>query len=597
MRIRLRVVGWSVVSLITGIVLSACPGARSAQTQGKTGSLSAQIQRKTRGEAELKRKRDERRQFQDQELITARPLTRIFNPGSPPRIIWRDVDEVRRLGADGSLHVRWFDAELNESATPAKPGRWGALVEGTAPNGTRMLRAMTCYCRPPLFLFFLFPPDFSISFPRLTRPGPNQVWREHEGELSKISKDLLFRTVNDDESGVILFAGLAEAKPLSRPALSTESLAVLNEDYHLAIKLKVQGLKDEVRQLKPPRKRALPAPVLREGSLSEAGMRPDAATHIQAVCQAWARDSGEPFVTLVARHGVIVNHQAYGLDADKKPLGLDYRWDVFSITKTVTALLFSQFLDQGLIGLDDSVATVFPEYPRGSPHVPTFRQCLTHMSGLTGHGDWGGVRNPHLENIILNGIDVNEPGKTYQYSGMGFDLTAKAMEIVTGRTALHLYREHLYQPLGLGDVPMDLASSGARFNARELGVLAQWLVNRGTYGSLEFVSPESFARLLPEPLGRRYPGVTEEEGLGMHWIRPLKPGAKVGSTRPQDLIFSARAVGHGSFSSCIFLADLDRQLVVTQVRKTAGPRYAEWSTRFFQAIADGVLPESRPPAR
>ena len=433
----------------------------------------------------MKRKRDERRRFQDQELITARPLTRIFNPGDPPRIIWRDVDEVRRLGGDGSLQVRWFDAELNESAKPSKPGRWGALIGATAPNGTPLRRAMTCYCRPPLFLFFLFPPDFSISFPQLVGSHANQAWREHEAEVSKVPKDLLFRAVNDEEAGVILFAGLMEAKPLSRPALSTESFAVLNEDYHLALKLKVQRLKDKVRQLKPSRGRTRPAPVLHEGSPGEAGMRPDAATRIRDVCQGWARDSGEPFVTLVARHGVIVCHEAYGLDADKKPLGLDFRWDVFSITKTVTAILFSQFLDQGLIGLDDSVATVFPDYPQGSPHVPTFRQCLTHMSGLAGHGDWGGVRNPYLENIILNGIDVNEPGKTYQYSGMGFDLTAKAMEIVTGRTAFHLYREHLFQPLGLGDVPMDLASSGARFNARELAVLAQLLVNRGSYGSLE----------------------------------------------------------------------------------------------------------------
>ena len=292
-----------------------------------------------------------------------------------------------------------------------------------------------------------------------------------------------------------------------------------------------------------------------------------------------------------------MNHEAYGLDADRKPIGLDYRWDVFSITKTVTAMLFSEFLDQGLIALDESVASVFPDYPKGNAHVPTFRQCLTHMSGLSGHGDWGGVGNPYLENIILNGIDVNEPGKTYQYSGTGFDLTAKAMEIVTGQTALHLYQQHLYQPLGLGDVPMENASSGARFTAWELGVLAQCLVNRGSFGAIELMTPETFGRLLPEQLGRRYPGVNQEEGIGMHWIRPIKPGAKTGSNRPEDLIFSARTVGHGSFSACIFQADLDKELVVTQIRKTAGPRYAEWSLRFFQVIADAELPESSSPAR
>jgi CubicO group peptidase (beta-lactamase class C family) len=319
-------------------------------------------------------------------------------------------------------------------------------------------------------------------------------------------------------------------------------------------------------------------------------MRLEAASKIRAVCAAWAEDSGEPFVTLVARHGVIVVHEAFGRDKDGRPVGLDYRCDVASITKTVTAILFSQFLDQGLIGLDDPVATVFPDYPRGDARVPTFRQCLTHMSGLSGHGDWGGVRNPHLENIILNAIDVNEPGKAYAYSGMGFDLAAKAMEIVAGEGALHLYREHLYRPLGIGDVPMENASAGARFTARELGILAQWLANRGSYGGMEFISPRTFEGLLPEPLGRRYPGVKEEEGIGMHWMRQPRPGAGADSTSPEDLILGARVLGHGSLSSCVFLADLERGLVIVQVRRTAGPRFGEWSPRFFQAIADGVMP-------
>ena len=164
------------------------------------------------------------------------------------------------------------------------------------------------------------------------------------------------------------------------------------------------------------------------------------------------------------------------------------------------------------------------------------------------------------------------------------------MEIVAGKGALHLYREHLYRPLGMGDVPMENASAGARFTARELGILAQWLANRGSYGEMEFISAADVRGLLPEPLGRRYPGVTEEEGIGMHWMRQPRPGATAGSTRPEDLILGARVLGHGSLSSCIFLADLERGLVVAQVRRTAGPRFGEWSPRFFQAIADGVMP-------
>ena len=448
---------------------------------------------------------------------------------------------------------------------------------------------MTFYARPPGFLL-LFPPDPSAPPEPIPGPIAPDVWREHRGEFVRLAKDSLLRALNDTEAGAVPLAGLSGARPLGRAPLSTETAAVLDEDFHLAVKLKALGLQDRVKPLQPPRRRAEPAPTLREGSPAEAGMRPDAAEAIRRVCEAWAEDSGEPFVTLVARDGVILVHGAFGRDKGGQPVGLDYRCDVASITKTATAILFSRFLDRGLIGLDDPVSTVFPDYPRDSPHVPTFRQCLTHMSGLAGHGDFGGVRHAHLDNVILNGIDANEPGKAYAYSGMGFDLAAEAMELVAGQSALRLYQEHLFRPLGLGDVPMENAGAGARFTARELAILAQWLANRGSYGEAEFVSGETFARLLPEPLGRRYPGVAEEEGIGMHWMRPLKASAQAGSARPEDLIFGPRLVGHGSLSSCILLADLDRGLVIAQVRQTAGPRFGEWSTRFFQAIADGMVP-------
>ena len=357
--------------------------------------------------------------------------------------------------------------------------------------------------------------------------------------------------------------------------------------WDLAIRMRVEGLTP--RPLQPPRRRPSSAPVLRAGSASEAGVANDAKKRIDAVCRSWADDSKEPFVTLVARHGVIVTHKAFGRDRDTgAPIGLDFRADVFSITKTITAMLFSRFVDQHLLDLDESVGRVFPNYPSG-PHVPTFRQCLTHMSGLSGHGDFGGVRNPQLDNVVLNGIDANRPGQAYSYAGMGYDLTAKAMELTTGICAMRLYHDALFEPLGIGDVPMEIASSGAQPTAMQLAVLAQWLANRGSYGEMEFISPATFQRMLPEPLDKRYPGVTNlEEGIGMHWMRPLKSGAAANSHDPKDLILSPNTIGHGSFSSSMLLVDLDRDLIIVQIRSRGGPRFIDWSTQFLQTIVEAV---------
>lgn len=528
-----------------------------------------------------------RQRFQAQELIAAQSATWVFKPGETPRVIWRDVEEVRRLGGDPQLQVRWFDANLQESPAPTGPGRWMAWIEGTAPNGTPLRRALTFYGLDPDFLGS-YAPDLTVALPYFPGPRAPAVWQEHRAELLRSAENCVVRLLVDSEAGAMLLAGFAEFQPLGRPARFVDSAAVLHDDYQLALKLKLQGLQSRVRPLQPPRRRERPATALREGSLAEAGMRADAKTRIDEFCRAWAEDTGEPFVALVARRGVIVTHEAFGRSASGEPVTRDYRCWVASITKTVTALLFSQFVDQGLIALDDPLSAVFPDYPQHDPHVPTFRQCFNHTSGLSLPSDFGGMRNPHLENVVLNGIDVNQPNAKYQYSGLGFEIAAKAMEIVAGKSAVRVYDEHFFRPLGMDDVPIGNASSDGEFTAMELGILAQWVANRGSYGELEFITPQTFDQLLPQPVNVRDRGFTEDEGIGVHWIRHVKPGAPANSKRPEDLLFSPRTVGHGSFSGCVFVVDPEQQLVITQVRKQSGPRSGEWSARFFQTIAAAI---------
>jgi CubicO group peptidase (beta-lactamase class C family) len=554
-----------------------------------TSLSSAQVDSRTlvaapSSDAEMARVREQRRLFQREELITARSGTWIFQPGETPRVVWRDVQEIERLGGDTRLRIRWFDAELDEHLAPDDSGRWLAWIEGTAPNGTPLRRSLTFYGLPKN-LSITHAPDLTVALPHFPGPSDPIVWHEHQAELTSLANDLLIRTLLDTERGAILIAGMAEAQPLGRPARFVESTVVTHDDYHLALKLKLQGLQDRVRGLRPPRRRDPPTPVLREGSLDEAGMSPDAKARIDDLCRAWAEDTGEPFVTLVARNGIIVTHEAFGCGPNATPITRDYRCWVASITKSVTALLFSRFVDQQLIDLDDPLSVVFPDYPPNDPRVPTFRQCLNHTSGLSGHGEFGGMRHPHLENIVLNGLDVNEPNVRYSYCGLGFELVAKAMEMVTGKSAVRIYDDHLFRPLGFGDAPIGNASSDGQFTAMELGILAQLVANRGSYGEFEYISSETFERLLPEPLRVVERSLTEEEGIGLHWRRHTKPGAPPNSKRAEDLLFSPRTVGHGSFSGCIFIADLENQLIIAQVRKQSGPRSAEWSAKFFQTIA------------
>lgn len=567
----------------TGMLADLAHG-QTTEARNGVGSPVAEA-----ADLDVERKEEERREFQLQELMLAKTGGWIFKLGETPRILWRDAETVRRLGCSEPLRVRWFDAGLEESPEPDAPGRWLAWIEGTAPNGTPLRRLRTFYALPAQIPTSIMP-KLTVALPNLSSPDVPAVVREHEAEIVRLANEALVRTVMGNEQGAILVAGLAEIEALGRPATYIESTAVRNDDVNLSLKLRLQGLQDEVRSLRPPRELDTPTPVLRVGSSAEAGVAADAKARIDAVCRDWAEDSGEPFVTLVARRGVIITHEAFGKDSDGQPVDRDYRCWVASITKTVTAILFSQFLDQGLIDLDDSLATVFPDFRDHESHTPTFRQCFTHTSGLSGHGELGDIHTAHLENIVLNGIDVIEPGVKYSYCGLGYELIAKAMEIVTGNSAARIYDEHLFRPLGFGDVRMGNASSSGEFTAKELGILAEWMVNQGSYGDRQFIRPETFQRLLPQPLQVTDPGYTADEGIGLHWQRHLKPGVPRDSKRDEDLLFGPNALGHGSFSGCIFFVDPDLELVVVQVRKQSGPRSAEWSPKFFQTIA-AVLSE------
>jgi CubicO group peptidase (beta-lactamase class C family) len=528
-----------------------------------------------------------RKDFQSLELITSRQGSWIFPLASPPKIVWRDAEAAKEFGLAPGFAIRWFDSNLEEAKLPNKGGRWIALLEGTAPNKTPFRRAFTLYALPPnLDNSKVFIPDLTVHLPNFPGTDAPAAWKEHQVEFDRSAKDLLVKSLLDHEQGAILVAGIAESPMLGRPKQFPEWTAAMNAQHHLDLKLKLMGVDVSQKPLKPPQKILNPAPVLRPGSAEESGVPEHAKSTIDTFCQEWAEATKEPFVTLVAKNGVIITHASFGTDAGGKAIDVDYRCWVASITKTITAITFSQFVDQGLIELDWSLDQVFPDYPANASYVPTFRQLLDHTSGLSGHGEWGGMFNPQLENIVLNGIDVNEPGKKHEYCGLGFELAAKAMEIKTGKCAARIYHEYLFAPLGLQDIVMGNASSDGEFTAMELAVIGQWLANRGSYGEYQFISPETFEKFRPKATNE--PTVAGEHGLGLHLIRHRRPGATTNSVEPSDLLFSNNTFGHGSFSGYVLVVDPDQQLVIVQARKQFGQLDNEYWTRFFQVVADAI---------
>ena len=158
-------------------------------------------------------------------------------------------------------------------------------------------------------------------------------------------------------------------------------------------------------------------------------------------------DKGLTGVTLaVDRDGEVLFNGAAGLanSEAQAPLAPTDRFRIYSITKTFTAVLALQLVDEGVLSLDDTVADLLddPVVAR-IPHVEqiTLRQLLTHTSGVYDYfapdspfwqdaylgeeADWSRVWTP--EELLAYADGANHapdfaPGEGVHYSNTGYVL-------------------------------------------------------------------------------------------------------------------------------------------------------------------------------
>lgn len=90
-------------------------------------------------------------------------------------------------------------------------------------------------------------------------------------------------------------------------------------------------------------------------------------------------DPGYSAQLTVYRHGEKVVELVGGPDS-----AADSLTGVFSCSKGVAALAFSLLVQDGLIDVDDTVATYWPEFARHGKGAITVRQLLSHQGGLVG---------------------------------------------------------------------------------------------------------------------------------------------------------------------------------------------------------------------
>lgn len=146
------------------------------------------------------------------------------------------------------------------------------------------------------------------------------------------------------------------------------------------------------------------------------------------------------------------------LGSNDPPTTTDH-YRIGSLTKTMTATVILQLAQDGLLSLDDPISAYQSNVPNGDNI--TIAQLLDMRSGLSGYDldpaflravDQDPERIWSPDDVVAIGYSkpaLFPPGTAFNYSNTNYILLGLVMEHVTGKTASELFKERLFDPLGL----------------------------------------------------------------------------------------------------------------------------------------------------
>lgn len=470
------------------------------------------------------------------------------------------------------LEFSYFDRGARQVYAPAKHGPYAVIVQLVSDKLRPTPRMLTTFRLAEAI-------DADAKFP-LEEFAKLAVATSIPAAAFTTQKELVLSVLNDrpwsqcanDPRVAELLAGLSLAKASEEsPRKNLDAIATYRQ-WWVNIKRKFHGLDEKYpKPFVAPRAEAdLAATIVHEGTLAEAGMQPDALEKIDAVLKAWAADTDEAFAVCVVRNGVIVIHRAYGT-RDGQPMTVNTKSWMASITKTMSATLMMMLVDQEIVELDVPIDNYIPELK--NVHVPTpltIRHLYTHTNGLEKWPGWSD-EGPAVEARVADIYPFVKVGKSWGYNGLGYTLGGKIVENVSGEAIPQFYVKHLLEPLGMVHTDVLGTHADARSVPLDIAKFGQMLLNRGAYGKLRFMKPETFDKMLPQKLLVTLgPSATKTFGIGLDG----QPGSG--------------KFGHGAASAATFQIDANDKLIVVMTRNKIGTNYDKYNGQFMDTVRAGL---------
>lgn len=146
------------------------------------------------------------------------------------------------------------------------------------------------------------------------------------------------------------------------------------------------------------------------------------------------------------------------IDGDS-PLSTDMRFRIGDNTRSMTCTVLLKLVDEGVVKLSDTAAEYLPRM--SEIDGITLGQLCQNTSGLP---DYTAALEPHFVNnptrewppleVLSSGLAsarLGEPGQVFAPSRTGVVLLGMALQAATNKDWATLYRQYIFEPLGLGN--------------------------------------------------------------------------------------------------------------------------------------------------
>jgi poly(3-hydroxybutyrate) depolymerase/CubicO group peptidase (beta-lactamase class C family) len=279
-------------------------------------------------------------------------------------------------------------------------------------------------------------------------------------------------------------------------------------------------------------------------------------------------------------------------------LGGDTVLPIASASKWLAVATVLTLVDEGKLDLDVPVARYLPEFDRADKDRITLRQCLANTSGLPPRlldRDAGGDSDGFVAAVAQVGVRT-QPGSTFRYGGVGFQIAAVAAERVAGRRWHDLFAERIAAPLGMkdtkfgalrplaaepGTAKLPWVAGGAVSTLDDYARFLAMLAAKGQFAGRRVLAEASVAAMFRDQVpphvdvrGAAFAAAGERYGLGT-WIETLAPGV-------------ARVSDPGAFGFTPWL-DLDRGLAGVLAVRDRAQRVLPQLRRVQDAVRDAAV--------